>query len=60
MNYLPMLISENEIFLRAPELQADNEHKQQRPLAQNAVLQNAKNKILQKFAVLTGARARDS
>ena len=52
--------SENEMFLRAPELQAGNEHKQQRPLAQNAVLQNAKNKILQKFAVLTGGRARDS
>ena len=52
--------SENELFLRAPELQAGNEHKQQRPLAQNAVLQNAKNKILQKFAVLTGGRARDS
>ena len=30
--------SKNEMFLRAPELQAGNEHKQQRPLAQNAVL----------------------
>ena len=52
--------SENEMFLRAPELQAGNEHKQQRPLAQNAVQQNEKNRNLQKFAVLTGGRARDS